>query len=311
MTEQTTTETTGDREANDAGVDASQAAYFKDVPATPDQARAKIAQLRTFGTQNPDHPLVNRRHPLHGEAQRYMSSLYQQVYPSGVVDADNAAPSAIVPAAPGLPPSVDAARAEIASIRDAAKADPAHPYNDHRHPEHAALHKRMNELYGVGAEDAVMDPNSSLEMEEFEAAAMTPITDPAGFEPFMQNLKLDPADSAEQIADGKIITAGWMAELGLPAGDASRLVAAYNKNMSDPAARDPATRPARRDAGMRALKAVWRGDFDAKLAIAERVVGRFDAAGDGQFSNFLRNTGLDIDPHMVRALFEAAQRNRW
>ena len=45
--------------------------------------------------------------------------------------------------------TAEGAKAEIARIRAAAHGDPKHPYHDQRHPEHRALHRRMQELYAV------------------------------------------------------------------------------------------------------------------------------------------------------------------
>ncbi len=54
---------------------------------------------------------------------------------------------------PGVVSGPEAAQAEIEKIRAAAAEDPNHPYNNKKHPEHKAIHKRMYQLYEVAGSD--------------------------------------------------------------------------------------------------------------------------------------------------------------
>lgn len=306
MTEQTITETTGGLEANDAGVGGGPGG----APASPEAAQAEIAAIHSAAASDPNHPYNDRRHPEYAALHKHVLGLYDAAMPgAGMVDPDNGYPDLGAPPAPALPATPEAAQTEIDKIYQEARGDPKHPYNDRKHPEHAALHKRMLDLFTAANPDGgFVNDDTMLDLERVESG-LEPQNTPEKYVSLLGPARLDPADTPEQITAGRDTAAKWMAELELPSLEVNGLITEYNHAVADPHRHDVALDERRAENSMRALRSIWGDQTETKIAACRRAYERLDR--DGRFGDFLEETRLGNSAHMIRILAEAAERHGW
>jgi len=174
-----------------------------------------------------------------------------------------------------------------------------HPYHDPAHPEHHATIARWNALWERAYPNPVQpEPSTPQQVWDHENAA--PET-PEGYDVELRRVRLAENESIEDAAEGLAIVRDWMHSAGMSRIEARTLVERFNELGGDPNRADP-------DRAEATLRGLWRDEYDANLAAANRAA---DRVGGEPFRALLRETSLGNDPFVIRTFADLAKRKGW
>lgn len=265
-------------------------------------AAEEIDRIRSDASADPNHPYNDASHPEHKAVHRQVLDLYRQSDASASDAGRPDQPPAHAPSTSTAQPGheVEDAKAEIERIYEEAKNDPAHPYNNRRHPKHAEIHQHMLELQRVVAEDGAKreGEHHAGSDEEFDAALRSAR---------VRNTEI----STDELGQELDLVRGWFGDAGLSANEAGEVIKAFNEiaHVPDETLHDPERTEQAAASSMRALEAIWGDQLEANIDTARRAVRHLDK--DGTILAYLEETRLGDDPRIIRILADVGHRNGW